>query len=324
MGSVSVWRVIPLLLLLFVGVAVAAAGQAITGRGFPLVGAPVLMLVCGHAEGLRVTLVIGLVLAVVMFLGERTWARPRDVCEIAVPAAVTAPLWVLLVGLISHDVAGRLAGLVILGAVAMSAVPWMREARAESVTRDGDRWRTLLGSRWASSSAVGMLRDRRDEGVDGRPTAGENAGDARVDADAQPMEVVAGRADARALPGVFEHLRARRPQIATGAASSAMFALGGIGGTPIALYGRVNHWDPLRRRAVVNALAALTQLVVLVFLGFPDLRGPNMIVTLVAVAVGMIAGPLAAPRVTARLARKAMWATAAVLAAVLMVAGPQL
>lgn len=320
------WRVIALLTLLFVGVAVAAVGQAVTGRGFRLVAAPVLMLVCGHAEGLRVTLVIGLVLAVVMFLGERTSTRPRDVRDIVVPAVVTAPLWVLLVGLMPHDIAARLAGLIILGAVAMSAVAWMREERPDRVTRAGDRWRTLLGSRWASSPAVGGPRDAIVEGVDGRLAAVGNAGSAETGtaAGAQPTQVSAGRPGARGVPGILEHLRARRPQIATGAVSSAMLALGGVGDTLIAVYGRAHHWDPVRRRTVVNGVAALTQMVVLVFLGLPDLRGPNVIITLVAVTVGMIAGPRAAPRVTAHVARTVMWATAAVLAVALVVAGPRL
>lgn len=107
-----------LLAVLLLGIAAAAIGQVITGRGFMMIAAPIAMLTLGWAEGLRIALLFGLMLALVQLLAERPALRTRPLLNILVPAVVATPLWVWLIGLLPDPVAGRLAGVVALLAVA--------------------------------------------------------------------------------------------------------------------------------------------------------------------------------------------------------------
>lgn len=107
-----------LLAVLLTGIAAAAIGQVVTGRGFMMIATPTAMLTIGWAEGLRVALLFGLFLAVTQLLGERTALRTRPVLNLLVPAVLASPVLVWLIGLLPDPVAGRLAGLVVLLAVA--------------------------------------------------------------------------------------------------------------------------------------------------------------------------------------------------------------
>lgn len=109
-----------LLVVLFLGTAAAGVTQVVAGTGVRLILPPLAILAAGHAEGLRIALVLGLLISVVTFLGERRDVPFRAFAGLALPIAISAPLWVLLVGLIPHGVAARLAGLVGLGAVAVT------------------------------------------------------------------------------------------------------------------------------------------------------------------------------------------------------------
>lgn len=111
---------IPLLVALFLGTAAAGVTQVVAGTGVRLVVPPLAIFVAGHAEGLRIALVLGLLISVATFLGERRAVAFRAFTGLALPIAISAPLWVLLVGLIPDSAAARLAGLVGVGAVVMT------------------------------------------------------------------------------------------------------------------------------------------------------------------------------------------------------------
>lgn len=109
-----------LLVVLFLGIAAAGVTQVVAGIGVRLIIPPLAIFVAGHAEGLRIALVLGLLISVVTFLGERRAVAFRAFTGLALPIAISAPLWVWLVGLIPDSVAARLAGLVGVGAVVVT------------------------------------------------------------------------------------------------------------------------------------------------------------------------------------------------------------
>ncbi|WP_432559970.1 hypothetical protein [Granulicoccus sp. GXG6511] len=109
-----------LLVVLFLGVATAGVTQVVAGTGVRLIIPPLAILACGHAEGLRIALTLGLLISVVTFLGERGDVPFRPFTSLALPIALSAPLWVLLIGLIPHEIAARLAGLVAVVAVVVT------------------------------------------------------------------------------------------------------------------------------------------------------------------------------------------------------------
>ncbi|MDO5681878.1 MAG: hypothetical protein Q4G46_03515 [Propionibacteriaceae bacterium] len=110
-----------LFVVLFVGVATAGVTQVVAGTGVRLILPPLAVLVVGHEEGLRIALTLGLVMSLVMFLAERKDVLFRPFVTLGLPIAVTAPLWVFLVDFIPQPIAARLAGVVAILAVVVSA-----------------------------------------------------------------------------------------------------------------------------------------------------------------------------------------------------------
>ena len=111
-----------LLLALFVGITSAGVTQVIAGVGVRLVIPPLAILVAGHAEGLRIALTLGLLISLVMFVGERRNVPVRAFTALGLPIVLSAPVWVFLVGFLPHAVAARLAGLVAVGAVVVTVL----------------------------------------------------------------------------------------------------------------------------------------------------------------------------------------------------------
>ena len=236
-----------LLVVLLLGTAAAGATQVIAASGVRLLIPPLAILTCGHAEGLRIALVLGLLISVVTFFGERDKVPFRAYAALAIPVAIAAPLWVLLVGLLPDSLAARLAGLVALVGLVV----------------------TVLGVR------TGRL---------------------------------VGRAGS----------------IGAGVASSGLFALGGVGGPVLAMCARDNQWDDAQSKAIVNASVAVAQVMVLGFMGFPDVAKPGFAVGLFALAAGLVLGAATIKRVpalTAGLARNVSRGLAGVTAMALLVFG---
>jgi uncharacterized protein len=80
-----------------VAVAAGAIAQAVTGLGFALVAGPFLIATLGRTEGVRLTVLLGVVLNIVLLAGERRQAQWSTAFLLLVPAAATTPLfdWVL-------------------------------------------------------------------------------------------------------------------------------------------------------------------------------------------------------------------------------------
>jgi uncharacterized membrane protein YfcA len=86
------------LTLFLAGLAVAAGAvaQAVTGLGFSLVSAPLLIALEGPRDGVRLNLVLSALINVVLLVPQRREVRTRDAVRLIVPAAMVTPLaaWV--------------------------------------------------------------------------------------------------------------------------------------------------------------------------------------------------------------------------------------
>ncbi|MDO5499727.1 MAG: hypothetical protein Q4F67_08610 [Propionibacteriaceae bacterium] len=143
---------IALLVGLFLGIAAAGVTQVLAGTGVRLLVPPLAILVCGHAEGLRIALTLGLLISVVTFLSERHRVPFGEFWRLALPAALAAPVWVLLVWLLPSSIAARLAGLVVVLAV-VATVLGVRTGRL--VGRPGTIGAGVLGSGLFALGGVG-------------------------------------------------------------------------------------------------------------------------------------------------------------------------
>jgi uncharacterized membrane protein YfcA len=82
-------------LAIVVAVAALVAGavtQSVTGFGFSLVCAPVLVLTAGPAQGVRLANMLAIVVNIILLAGGRRSARVGDAFRLLVPAAVVAPV----------------------------------------------------------------------------------------------------------------------------------------------------------------------------------------------------------------------------------------
>ncbi|UUZ59516.1 hypothetical protein [Nocardioides sp. B-3] len=107
--------------ILIVGLSAASICQVLTGWGFSLVAGPVLILACGHAAGLQLTVALGPAVNTTLLFARWRDVGIRDLLEILLPAAFLAPFWVWLIGGLPDDVVARIAGGTGLLAVAMIA-----------------------------------------------------------------------------------------------------------------------------------------------------------------------------------------------------------
>lgn len=74
-------------------VAAGAVAQAITGLGFALVAGPFLIATLGRAEGVRLTVLLGVALNVMLLAGERRHASWSAAALLLAPAALATPFF---------------------------------------------------------------------------------------------------------------------------------------------------------------------------------------------------------------------------------------
>jgi uncharacterized membrane protein YfcA len=80
------------LVLAGLAVAAGAVAQAVTGLGFSLVSAPLLIALAGPRDGVRLNLVLSVLVNLALLGPQRHDVRQRDVVRLLVPAAVVTPL----------------------------------------------------------------------------------------------------------------------------------------------------------------------------------------------------------------------------------------
>ena len=80
------------LVLAALAVAAGAVAQAVTGLGFSLVSAPLLIALEGPRDGVRLNLVLSALINVVLLVPQRHEVRTRDALRLIVPAAVVTPI----------------------------------------------------------------------------------------------------------------------------------------------------------------------------------------------------------------------------------------
>lgn len=100
-----------------VAVAVAAAGQAITGIGFSLVCVPFLTVFIGPVFAVRTANMLAAVLNAVMLASEWGETRWRDAIRLFIPAAIAVPVVGFGIRRLSTDTLGAVAGVLIVIAV---------------------------------------------------------------------------------------------------------------------------------------------------------------------------------------------------------------
>jgi uncharacterized protein len=138
---------------------VAACVQSTTGLGFALILSPVLFALLSPAEAVVIVTALGLVLNLLVLLGERRRPRVawREVMPILAAAAPGAVLGVFALRHLSKPALQLGIGIVLLGGVLLGAV---RRARAES---------TSVNARLAIGLTTGVLTT--STGVTGPPIA---------------------------------------------------------------------------------------------------------------------------------------------------------
>jgi uncharacterized membrane protein YfcA len=101
-------------------VAAGAAAQAVTGIGLVLICGPVLVLLVGPAEAVRLALVVSLVLNALLLVRQPRAVQLRQAGRLAVPAvAVAIPLGILLRGTDDRGLAGVAGGVMVCAAALM-------------------------------------------------------------------------------------------------------------------------------------------------------------------------------------------------------------
>ncbi len=111
-------------LALLAAVVAAAAGavtQAVTGFGFSLVCAPVLVLAAGPAQGVRLANTLALVVNVVLLAREHRATHVGDALRLLIPAAFVAPFAAYVVHRTDTAVLSVAAGAVTLVSAALLA-----------------------------------------------------------------------------------------------------------------------------------------------------------------------------------------------------------
>jgi uncharacterized membrane protein YfcA len=112
---------VPIELLAALAVAIGAFAQAVTGIGFALVCAPLLVMSIDPRQGLSLTNFIGILLSLLVLSREWRQANVKHAAALLVPACIVSVPAALLIRRIDPDQASVVAGALILFAVALLA-----------------------------------------------------------------------------------------------------------------------------------------------------------------------------------------------------------
>lgn len=121
------------LVLLPLGVIAGALTQRVTGIGFALVCAPLLVLVAGPFDGVVLSNLLGLIVSVVVFVAHWRDTEWRRGLLLAVPALVTIPLGAWVARTVPPAPLMVIIGVLVI--VALAAVLLSRRARVLKGTR---------------------------------------------------------------------------------------------------------------------------------------------------------------------------------------------
>jgi uncharacterized membrane protein YfcA len=144
-------------------VLLGAVSQAVSGIGFSLVCGPFLVAALGAHEGIRLSVLLSLLLNVALLLRLRREVDRRGALLLLAPAALTTPLWAVLVRTLPERPARAAAGaVVVLGAALLAS---------------GARWSAARGAAGAVGTGVVAALTNVVAGVAGPPVAlwAENA-----------------------------------------------------------------------------------------------------------------------------------------------------
>ena len=113
-----------------IAVAAGAIAQAVTGLGFALVAGPLLIATLGRAEGVRLTVLLGVALNLMLLAGEHRRANWRIAALLLIPAAVTTPLFNAAFSHVDGRSLAVVAGVltIVSAAVLASGMRWHRAA----------------------------------------------------------------------------------------------------------------------------------------------------------------------------------------------------
>jgi uncharacterized membrane protein YfcA len=111
---------VPLELWVLLAIAVGAFAQAVTGMGFALIAAPVLIAAIGQAQGVATVLVLASIASIIP-LARGGWrdADPRAAGRLLVPTLIATPVFGWALHAVSHDVLAVAGGLAVLVGVAL-------------------------------------------------------------------------------------------------------------------------------------------------------------------------------------------------------------
>ena len=107
--------------LVVTSVGVAAASQVLSGMGFALIAGPLLVLVLGPVDGVRLSVAMSLVLNAVVLARSYRFVRWGDALRLFVPAAVLVLPTLLLTTQLSSALVSAAAGAAVLVGVALIA-----------------------------------------------------------------------------------------------------------------------------------------------------------------------------------------------------------
>lgn len=127
------------LLLAGLAVTAGAVAQAVSGIGFTLVSGPLLVVLLGQSDGVRVSVALSLVLNLVVLAPEARQVRWSVLPALLVPAAVATPATALALRHVDARVAQLLAGLVTLVGAWLVARGrgWAKAGRARAAVAAG-------------------------------------------------------------------------------------------------------------------------------------------------------------------------------------------
>lgn len=115
-------------MIVSLAVAVGALAQSVSGVGFALVCGPALVAALGPQEGVRTTLLLGILVNITVLARERAHADLGAALALLLPAAVAAPLLALAAKSAPDRLLEALAGSIALVAAAALAVGLRSEA----------------------------------------------------------------------------------------------------------------------------------------------------------------------------------------------------
>ena len=119
-----------MLLLVAVAMFAGALAQSVSGIGFSLVTVPILVAALGTHEGIRLCLVLSVVVNLVLLLRHRSAVDRRGAALLLVPAALTTPVFAVVVGSLPDRPTQAATGVVILlGAALLGFGVRVRAAR---------------------------------------------------------------------------------------------------------------------------------------------------------------------------------------------------